>query len=54
MSKRLHQEIDIDDLRDEVRDEGMTGISTSIMKSIDAAVADSDNNMVTQSLLEMH
>jgi serine protein kinase len=42
------KKIDIDDLRDEVRDEGMTGISTRfIMKSIDAAVADSDNNMVT-------
>ena len=48
VEKGYIKKIDIDDLRDEVRDEGMTGISTRfIMKSIDAAVADSDNNMVT-------
>ena len=42
------KKIDINDLRDEVRDEGMTGISTRfIMKAIDAAFADSENNMVT-------
>jgi serine protein kinase len=48
VEKGYIKKIDINDLRDEVRDEGMTGISTRfIMKSIDAAVADSDNNMVT-------
>lgn len=48
VEKGYIKKIDIDDLRDEVRDEGMTGISTRfIMKSIDAAVADSENNMVT-------
>ena len=42
------KKIDINDLRDEVRDEGMTGISTRfIMKAIDSALSDSDNNMVT-------
>ena len=42
------KKIDINDLRDEARDEGMTGISTRfIMKAIDAALADSDRNMVT-------
>jgi len=48
VEKGYIKKIDIDDLREEVRDEGMTGISTRfIMKSIDAAVADSENNMVT-------
>jgi serine protein kinase len=42
------KKVDINDLRDEVRDEGMTGISTRfIMKAIDAALSDSDKNMVT-------
>ena len=42
------KKIDINDLRDEARDEGMTGISTRfIMKAIDAALSDSDKNMVT-------
>jgi len=42
------KKIDINDLRDEARDEGMTGISTRfIMKAIDSALADSDKNMVT-------
>ena len=42
------KKIDINDLRDEARDEGMTGISTRfIMKAIDSALSDSDKNMVT-------
>ena len=42
------KKIDINDLRDEARDEGMTGISTRfIMKAIDSALSDSDDNMVT-------
>lgn len=42
------KKIDIKDLRDEVRDEGMTGISTRfIMKAIDSALSDSEKNMVT-------
>jgi serine protein kinase len=42
------KKIDINDLREESRDEGMTGISTRfIMKAIDAAMSDSDKNMVT-------
>ena len=42
------RKIDIKDLRDESHNEGMTGISTRfIMKSIDAALSDSDRNMVT-------
>jgi len=40
--------IDIKDLRDEVRDEGMKGISTRfIAKSIDAALSDSDKGFIT-------
>ena len=40
--------IDIKDLRDEARDEGMKGISTRfIMKSIDAALTDSDKGFIT-------
>jgi serine protein kinase len=40
--------IDVNDLREENRDEGMTGISTRfIMKSIDDALCDSDNGCVT-------
>ena len=42
------KKVDIKDLREESRDEGMTGISTRfIMKAIDSALSDSDNNMVT-------
>ena len=42
------KKIDINDLRDEARDEGMTGISTRfIMKAIDSALSDSEKNMVT-------
>tara|TARA_A100001515_G_scaffold134825_1_gene125292 strand:+ start:581 stop:2521 length:1941 start_codon:yes stop_codon:yes gene_type:complete len=42
------KKIDINDLRDEARDEGMSGISTRfIMKAIDAALSDSEKNMVT-------
>ena len=42
------KKVDIKDLREEVEDEGMTGISTRfIMKSIDAALADSTRNMIT-------
>ena len=40
--------IDIKDLRDEAREEGMKGISTRfIMKSIDAALTDSDKGFIT-------
>jgi serine protein kinase len=40
--------IDIRDLRDEASNEGMNGISTRfIMKSIDAALTDSDKKMIT-------
>ena len=42
------KKIDIEDLRDETRKEGMSGISTRfIMKSIDAALTDSENGMIT-------
>ena len=42
------KKVDINDLREETRDEGMTGISTRfIMKAIDSALVDSDKNMVT-------
>jgi serine protein kinase len=42
------KKIDINDLREEARDEGMTGISTRfIMKAIDSALSDSEKNMVT-------
>jgi len=42
------KKIDISDLRDENINEGMTGISTRfIMKAIDAAMSDSENNMIT-------
>ena len=48
IEKGTVKKIDINDLRDEARDEGMTGISTRfIMKAIDAALSDSDKNMVT-------
>ena len=42
------KKIDIKDLRDEAHREGMRGISTRfIMKSIDAALSDSERNMIT-------
>ena len=42
------KKVDIKDLREEVEDEGMTGISTRfVMKAIDAALADSTKNMIT-------
>ena len=42
------KKIDIKDLREESRDEGMKGISTRfIMKSIDAALSDSENKFIT-------
>jgi serine protein kinase len=42
------KKIDINDLRDESRHEGMTGISTRfIMKALDSALSDSEKNMVT-------
>jgi serine protein kinase len=48
VEKGYIKKIDINDLREEARDEGMTGLSTRfIMKAIDAALADSDKNMVT-------
>ena len=48
VEKGYIKKVDINDLREEVRDEGMTGISTRfVMKAIDAALADSENNMVT-------
>jgi len=48
VEKGYIKKIDINDLREEVRDEGMTGISTRfIMKAIDAALADSEKAMVT-------
>lgn len=48
VEKGLIKKVDIKDFREEVEDEGMTGISTRfIMKSIDAALADSTKNMIT-------
>jgi len=48
IEKGLIKKVDIKDLREEVRDEGMTGISTRfVMKSIDNALADSDKDMIT-------
>jgi len=48
IEKGTVKKIDINDLRDEARDEGMTGISTRfIMKAIDSALSDSERNMVT-------
>ncbi len=48
IEKGLIRKIDIKDLREEVEDEGMTGISTRfIMKAIDNALADSTKNMIT-------
>jgi len=48
IEKGLIKKADIKDLREEVRDEGMTGISTRfIMKAIDNALAESDKNTIT-------
>lgn len=48
VEKGLIKKVDIKDLREEVEDEGMTGISTRfIMKAIDAALADSSRGMIT-------
>ena len=48
VEKGLIKKVDITDLREEVEDEGMTGISTRfVMKAIDAALADSTKNMIT-------
>jgi|TARA_R110002124_G_scaffold89028_3_gene228068 serine protein kinase len=48
VEKGLIKKVDINDLREEVEDEGMSGISTRfIMKAIDAALADSTKNMIT-------
>jgi len=42
------RKVDIRDLKDEAKHEGMTGISTRfIMKSLDAALSDSENGMIT-------
>lgn len=42
------KKVDLGDLREEARDEGMKGISTRfIMKAIDAALSDSDKGMIT-------
>tara|TARA_B100000214_G_C23974250_1_gene631871 strand:+ start:8542 stop:10473 length:1932 start_codon:yes stop_codon:yes gene_type:complete len=42
------RKVDIKDLKDEARREGMTGISTRfIMKALDSALSDSDKNMIT-------
>ena len=42
------KKVDIKDLKDEARHEGMEGISTRfIMKALDAALSDSDKNMIT-------
>lgn len=42
------KKIDIKDLREESRDEGMTGISTRfIMKAIDSALSDTEKSMIT-------
>jgi len=48
VEKGMVKKVDIKDLREEVEDEGMTGISTRfIMKAIDAALSDSTKNMIT-------
>jgi serine protein kinase len=48
VEKGLIKKVDIKDLREEVEDEGMTGISTRfIMKAIDSALSDSTKNMIT-------
>jgi serine protein kinase len=48
VEKGAIKKVDIKDLREEVEDEGMTGISTRfVMKAIDAALADSTKSMIT-------
>ncbi len=48
VEKGLIKKVDIKDLREEVEDEGMTGIPTRfVMKAIDAALSDSSKNMIT-------
>ena len=48
VEKGLIKKVDIKDLREEVEDEGMTGISTRfVMKAIDAALSDSSKKMIT-------
>ena len=48
VEKGLIKKVDINDLREEVEEEGMTGISTRfIMKAIDAALSDSAKGMIT-------
>ena len=48
VEKGMVKKVDIKDLREEVEDEGMTGISTRfIMKAIDAALSDSNKSMIT-------
>jgi serine protein kinase len=48
VEKGLIKKVDIKDLREEVEEEGMSGISTRfVMKAIDAALADSTKNMIT-------
>ncbi len=48
VEKGLIKKVDIKDLREEVEDEGMTGISTRfIMKAIDASLSDSTKGMIT-------
>jgi serine protein kinase len=48
IERGMIKKVDIGDLRDEARDEGMTGVSTRfIMKAIDASLSDSDKGMVT-------
>jgi len=48
IEKGTVKKVDINDLREEARDEGMTGISTRfIMKAVDSALSDSEKNMVT-------
>ena len=55
IEKGTVKKIDINDLRDEARDEGMTGISTRfIMKAIDSALSDSEKIWLPLFLLEMH
>jgi serine protein kinase len=48
VEKGLIKKVDIKDLREEVEDEGMTGISTRfVMKAVDAALAESTKSMIT-------
>ena len=48
LEKGRVKKIDIEDLREEARNEGMAGISTRfIMKAIDSALTDSEKDMIT-------